>query len=135
MPGPHFLAPALGGDGHFSLHVVGSSRTLATRAELAANSAGRRSGLLGRDELPPGHALVIAPTQGIHTFGMRFAIDVVSVSRAGIVVGIRRRVPRRRVVLSWRAFAMIELPAGGAEAAGVVVGDRLVVHSPSIRAS
>ena len=135
MRGPHFLAQALDNPGGFSLCVVGSSRTLATYAELAANSAARRRGLLGRDELPAGHALILAPTQGIHTFGMRFAIDVVSVSRMGVVVDIRRRVPRRRVVISWRAFAMIELPAGAAESVGIAVGDRLAVHSPSIRVS
>jgi uncharacterized membrane protein (UPF0127 family) len=135
MSGPHFLAPALGGDGRFGLRLAGSARDVATHVELAASSASRRRGLAGRGDLAPGHALVIAPTQGIHTFGMRFAIDVVSVSRDGTVVGIRRRVPGRRIVLSWRAFAMVELPAGAAETAGIVLGDRLVVHAEPIVAS
>ena len=95
--------------------------------EVASDSASRRKGLLGRDSLAPGHALAIAPCQGVHTFGMRFAIDVVAVTREGIVIKIRSGVPPRRVVLALRAFAIIELQSGAAAAADLQVGDRLLV--------
>jgi uncharacterized membrane protein (UPF0127 family) len=81
--------------------------------------------LLGQDRLPDGQALVIAPTQGIHTFGMRFDIDVVGISRDGTVVSIRTAVPPRRVVFSWRAFAIVELAAGAAATAELVIGDKV----------
>ena len=54
---------------------------------------------------------MIAPTQGVHTFGMRFALDIVGVNRAGEVVSLRAGVPRRRLVFSWRAFAIVEMEA------------------------
>jgi uncharacterized protein len=125
MTRPHFLAAAAGKPGRWGLRIVRSGNWLATDAELAGSSQSRRRGLLGADALAPGQALVIAPTQGVHTFGMRFAIDVVGVNRAGEVVSLRRGVPRRRIVLSWRAFAIVEAEAGRAESVDLRVGDQI----------
>jgi uncharacterized membrane protein (UPF0127 family) len=127
MKRPHFLAAAAGASEAFGLRIVRSGEWLATHAQLAGSSSSRRRGLLGATGLPPGHALVIAPTQGVHTFGMRFAIDVVGVNRDGEVVSLRPKVPRRRLVFSWRAFAIVEAEAGRAEALGLRVGDQLDV--------
>jgi len=127
MSRAHFLDPALKVSGTSGLRIGRSGTWLATAAEIAGSSSSRRKGLLDHDTLPAGHALVIAPTQGVHTFGMRFAIDVVGVGRDGTVVSIRRAVPQRRIVFSWRAFAIVELAAGATDQAGLVVGDRLEV--------
>lgn len=99
---------------------------LATAVEVAGHSASRRRGLLGRDRLEAGAALVIAPCQGVHTFGMKFVIDIVAVNRDGVVIKIRSRVAPRRIVLAWRAFAIIEIPAGHCESSGLRGGDRLI---------
>ncbi|MEO7156354.1 MAG: DUF192 domain-containing protein [Vicinamibacterales bacterium] len=104
-----------------------SGTVLATYLEVAGDSASRRKGLLGRDSLVPGRAVLIAPSQGVHTFGMRFAIDIVGVARDGTVIKIRSRVPRRRIVLALKAFAIVELPSGAADASNLKVGDRLLV--------
>jgi uncharacterized membrane protein (UPF0127 family) len=125
MSRSHFLEPALAAGGGWGLRIVHSGTWLARFAELAGTSASRRAGLVGREALPPGHALVIAPTQGIHTFGMRFSLDIVGVARDGTVVKIKENVPGRRVVLALRAFAIVELAAGAAQAAGLRAGDRL----------
>ena len=50
--------------------------TLAEYVRLADTPRSRRVGLLKRDKLDPGEGLWIYPTQAIHTFGMRFSIDV-----------------------------------------------------------
>jgi len=123
----HFLAAVAGGAGRFALRLTRTSALLASSAELAGDSRTRRRGLLGRDGFEPGEALVIAPTQGIHTFGMHFAIDIVFVDRRGRVVAIACAVPPRRCRFSWRAFAAVELPAGSCGAAELVVGDELEV--------
>lgn len=104
---------------------------LVDHLEVAGDSASRRKGLLGRDRLDAGCAVAIAPCQGVHTFGMRFAIDVVAVTREGVVVKIRSNVPRGRIVLALRAFAIIELQSGAARAANLQVGDRLLVATPA----
>jgi uncharacterized protein len=121
----HFLAPVLRTTGPWSLGVAGRATTLATRPELAGTSSSRTRGLLGRDGLEDGEALIIAPCQGVHTFGMRFSLDLVGVARDGRVVKIKPDVPRGRVMFSLKSFAIVELPAGTCAAIGLALGDRL----------
>jgi uncharacterized protein len=128
----HFLTPMLAasaGDGsRLTLWNERSGRPLATHLEGAFDSASRRRGLLGRDGLAEGSALIIAPCQAVHTFRMRFPIDVVFADREGRAVRVRSHVGAGRLVFgAWRAFAVIELPAGAARHADVQAGDRLVV--------
>ena len=85
---------------------------VAAALEPAFDSASRKRGLLGRDGLPPGHAMVIAPCNVVHTFFMRFAIDVLIVTRRGLVVKAAAAVPARRLVGAWGGFAVFELAAG-----------------------
>lgn len=113
----------------YRLIIERTAHTLVDRLELADDSASRRKGLLGRDALDPALAFVIAPSQGVHTFGMRFPIDIVGVARDGRVVKIRSRVPPRRLVFAWTAFAILELAAGVAQNAGLQVGDRLTAKA------
>jgi uncharacterized protein len=61
---------------------------------------------------PPGHALLIPRCRCVHTFGMRFALDLVWFGRDGRVVAIDRRVPPNRVVARRGAWAVLEAPAG-----------------------
>ena len=91
----------------------------------AFDSKSRRTGLLGRDSLAEGSALIIAPSQAIHTFSMRFAIDVAFVSKDGRVLKVRQAVPPRRIAVALRAFAVIELPAGALERSDTKPGDQL----------
>jgi uncharacterized protein len=130
VPSLHFLEPLLKGDTPrlaLSIDRPTGATALATTVEAAVDSASRKRGLLGRDALAPGAALVIAPSNGIHTFFMRFAIDVVFVARDGRVVKIARAVKPWRASLALRAFAVVELAAGAADRAGLRVGDRLCV--------
>ena len=121
----HFLAGHLRGSTCTSLAIERTGEPLATSVEIAGDSQSRKKGLLGRDSLAPGHAFVIAPCQGVHTFGMRFAIDVIAVTREGTVVKMRANVRRNRVVLALSAFAIIELRADSLRACDLRVGDQL----------
>jgi uncharacterized protein len=58
---------------------------------------------------------------------MRFAIDLVFVSRDGSVLKVHERVQPRRLSFCWRAFGVVELAAGRAGATGVRVGERVKV--------
>jgi uncharacterized membrane protein (UPF0127 family) len=104
-----------------------SKHALATTVELARTSETRRRGLLGRDSLAPSTALVIAPCSAIHTFFMRFAIDVVFIDRQGRVLKIVRRLRPWRVAASLRAYATIEMAAGSAALDGLSIGDSLAL--------
>jgi uncharacterized membrane protein (UPF0127 family) len=65
----------------------------------------------------------------VHTFFMRFPIDLLFVARNGEVLKVRTRVPSRRIVGSLKAFAVIELTAGVLEESGTRVGDRVILVS------
>jgi hypothetical protein len=68
--------------------------------------------LLRHDALAEGSALIIAPTSAIHTFFMRFPIDVAFVARTGRILKVRRDLPPWRIAAAWRGYAVVELPAG-----------------------
>lgn len=107
--------------------IARSRAWLVERLEAAFDSTARKRGLLGRDRLEDGAGLVIAPSGAVHTFGMRFPLDIVAVDRGGLVLKMRRAVPPRRIVAAWSAFALIEIPAGTCARLGMVEGDRLIV--------
>jgi uncharacterized membrane protein (UPF0127 family) len=110
------------------LWVDGAEVPFATSVEIAFDSATRKKGLLGRDALPSGTALIIAPCSAVHTFAMRFPIDVIFAGRDGRIMKIRHAMPASRVSAAFRAFAAVELAAGAAREAGLRVGDRLVLR-------
>ena len=116
-------------DADLRLIIERTGQPLARRLEAAFDSASRRKGLLGRDCLEEGTALVIAPSNSVHTFFMRFPIDVVFAARDGRVLKIRAEMPARRLTGAVRALAAIELAGGAAASAGLRVGDRLQVWS------
>jgi uncharacterized membrane protein (UPF0127 family) len=101
------------------------TRPLARHLETAFDSASRKRGLLGRTHLEPESALIIAPCWSVHTFFMRFTIDVIFVARQGGIVALRPRVRPWRLAAGWGAYATIELPEGTIERAGVRAGDLL----------
>ena len=127
-----FLFPLLRSDGSsLTLTNTRQDRVVARTLLTAFDSKSRRKGLLGHDSLPEGSALIIAPSQAIHTFSMRFAIDVAFVSKDGRVLKVRHAVPPRRIAVALRAFAVIELPVGALDASDTKPGDRLQIEASS----
>jgi uncharacterized protein len=94
----------------------------------AFDSATRRRGLLGRDGMAAGEALIIAPTNAIHTFFMRFAIDVAFVARDGRVLKVRSRMRPWRMSAAFRAFGVVEMAAGSFASAATDSGDTLALE-------
>ena len=103
---------------------------LCERLERAESWRRRLVGLLGRDGLAKGDGLLLCPCNSVHTFFMRFAIDVAFLDASGVVVALNHRlVPWRATRIHLRARTTLELPAGALEADGVRVGDRLIEAS------
>jgi uncharacterized protein len=125
-----FLQPLLR-QGADRQHIINtrSGKVVADRLLTAFDSESRRRGLLAHGSLPHSTALIIAPTNAIHTFFMKFPIDIVFVSKAGRVLKIRSRVPAWRMTASLRAYAVLELAAGSLDGSDTKVGDELVVTS------
>ena len=106
-----------------------TSLILADHLIPAFDSAARRTGLLRHGGLPEGSAMIIAPSNAIHTFFMKFPIDVLFVGRDGRVRKVRAAVRPWRMSAALRAYAVIELPAGALHRTNTVVGDTLVIRS------
>jgi uncharacterized membrane protein (UPF0127 family) len=82
-------------------------------------------GLLGRSALEPGEGLLIRPTNSVHMFFMRFAIDVVFVDRDLVVKKVVEQLRPWRMAGCRGARAAVELPAGEAARRGITVGEQL----------
>lgn len=91
--------------------------TLAGGVTLVDASTGkaRRSGLSRLDSIPDDHALRIR-TVSVHTFGMRFALDLIWLDKHGSVVRVDRDVPPKRARMCPRARSVVETVAGHADA-------------------
>ncbi len=86
---------------------------------VAVGFRARLLGLAGLSREQAGGGLLIPHCSSVHTFGMRFALDLVFLDDQGRPLSIHRGVPPRRIVWSHGATAVLELPAGeGGELAG-----------------
>jgi len=93
--------------------------------DMADSSAKRRTGLLKHERLPPGEGLWIVPCESVHTFFMKFAIDLVYLDRQKKVRKVRSAVPPWRASVCLSAHSILELPAGTIVQSGTAVGDEL----------
>jgi uncharacterized membrane protein (UPF0127 family) len=97
------------------------------RCTLADSPLTRLRGLLGRDGLGQGEGLLLRPASSVHTFFMRFPIDVVFLDRALVVLGITDDVDPWHAASRRGAKAVLELPAGESARRGLTVGDQLTL--------
>jgi hypothetical protein len=95
------------------------------RCRVAETPFTRLAGLLGRRELPVGDGLLLRPAPSIHTFFMRFAIDVVYLDYDLTVLGVAPNVKPWRFAGRYGTRAILELPAGEWERHGIEPGERL----------
>ena len=98
---------------------------LATCAEVASSSAARQKGLLGRTGLPEGGGLWIVPCESVHTFFMKFSIDLVYIDRKKTVKKVRSNVRPWRLSACLTAHSIIELPSGVIARSQTAPGDTL----------
>ncbi len=102
---------------------------LASEAEVADTSAKRRVGLLRHERLDAGQGLWIVPCESVHTFFMRFPIDLVYLTRDHRVRKTCSRVGPWRISACLPAHSVLELPAGTVEATGTRKGDQLSIET------
>jgi uncharacterized membrane protein (UPF0127 family) len=92
-------------------------------AEVLDGLAGRTRGLLGQTGYEG--AMVLPRTRSVHTFGMKFAIDVAFCDKEMVVIAVTRVRPWRMTVPRRGGRSVIEAEAGAFERWGLKVGDRL----------
>ena len=113
-------------------HLLNRSKqtVLASEVELADTSWSRMKGLLGQtsEDFPAGKGLWIAPSQGVHTIGMKMPIDVVYLDSGYRVVHVHHALPPFRIAaLKFKARSVIELPAGTLAQTETSIGDVLEI--------
>ena len=101
-----------------------ASTIVARRVAWSGTSAERRRGLLGMQTLEADEGMYIAPTQWIHTFGMKFSIDIAFLAKDGKVVTVHHSLkPNRLSKISFRAEGALELAGGRLRATNTEIGD------------
>lgn len=101
---------------------------VADKAELAGSLIARLVGLIGRRDFPKGSAMIIPGCRQVHTFLMRFPIDVLFIDERDKVVYIAANIKSCRITrFCISASRIIELPAGTITACGIMVGDILSI--------
>ncbi len=96
--------------------------------DVADNSAKRRTGLLKHERLAAGEGLWIVPCESVHTFFMKFPIDLVYLGKDRKVRKVRHAMKPWRLSACLTAHSILELPAGAAEKTGTRAGDELAVE-------
>ena len=108
-----------------------TKNTLIAQEARVASSLGRRmKGLLGRSGLSVNEALILKPCSSIHTFFMRFPIDVLFLDQnMRIIRLIQPMLPNRLGPAVWGAKMVIELPAGKLAQTQTQAGDMLEIKN------
>lgn len=112
--------------------IVNRSRNtvVGERIEVADTFLSRLVGLLGRSRLLPGYGLLIRPSSGVHTFGMRFPIDVVALDRQLRVLAVWQNLrPWRTTAVKWKTHCVLELAGGHLKTCPIEAGDQLEIAS------
>ena len=106
-----------------------TGKELATNVKVADNLFTRMKGLLGRKELPQGEALWIKPCFSVHTFFMKFPIDVIFLNKTNqVIAAVSNLTPHRMTRLYPQSFSVLELPIGTIDAADTVIGDKIEIE-------
>jgi uncharacterized membrane protein (UPF0127 family) len=98
---------------------------------VAETTAERMRGLLAHSGLPAGQAMFLCPCTSIHTFFMRFSIDIIFVSTDLRVTRIVTDVTPFRVVFGGAgASGVLEFATGCLPSRGLEIGDQLTLLDP-----
>jgi uncharacterized membrane protein (UPF0127 family) len=98
------------------------------RLHCTESAAERMRGLLGRSQLEEDEILQIKPCNSVHTFGMRYAIDVVFADRRGRITKIAHQMQPRRLSMSLSASQVFELSSGMARRLGLAAGQSVLME-------
>jgi uncharacterized membrane protein (UPF0127 family) len=105
-----------------------SGLLLGHRIDRAETFIQRFKGLMLMKQLPIGHGLYIRPCKTVHTFFMKFEIDVLHLDEDGRIVGMEQSLKPGTIGAAIPATkSVLELPAGTLEQAGICMGQTVVM--------
>ena len=106
---------------------ISKGTVLALRETKADNFFARAMGLMGRSNFSAQEAMVIVPCRSVHTFFMRFPIDIIFLDKDNRIIEIIESMkPFRLSRINYRAYSVVELAAGTIHATQTTAGDSLL---------
>ena len=115
-------------DNSFVARDLQTGAIVAERVSVASKRIDRAVGLLGRSHLDAGEALWITPCRGVHTWFMRFPIDVLAMDANGVVVDVVSAMgPWRMRLPKPGSESVLELAAGALDKMQLKIGDRIKI--------
>jgi uncharacterized membrane protein (UPF0127 family) len=109
---------------YYQAENVTTGRVIATRVKIAQDFRSRSVGLLNRTSFSEDEGLLIKPCNSIHTFFMKFPIDVLFLDKYGkIVRTVEGLVPWRFAGSLGSAYMVLELATGKIEKQGIKTGE------------
>jgi len=109
---------------------VDTGAVVASLVAVADTRGTRAVGLLNRTGLEPGEGLWIVPSRGVHTWWMRFPIDILALDDRGVVIDSVANLKPWRIRLPRRGTAgVLELPVGTLSQSGTTIGHRITFES------
>ncbi len=115
-----------------TLYNVTRQTTLSDRCRFANTVFKRMIGLLNRSRLEEGEGLLINRCYGIHTFFMRFPIDILFLDQNYTVLRAVESLPPFRTSVVKKAVFVLELPAGIIKRTATQEGDQIQVRSTPV---
>lgn len=110
--------------------IIKNGKLITDNAEIADTFFSRFRGLMLRKSVEADYALHIIPCNQIHTFSMRFPIDVVYLSNDGTVIEIHENIrPNKICKTVKKAESVIELNASMSSKLGIFKGDVLEIRA------
>ena len=109
---------------------------LSTELQVAATHLSRLRGLMGTrsEKFRAGQGLWIVPSRGVHTFAMRFPIDVVYLDGQKVVIYMQPNLkPWRLAPVRLQAASVLELPGATLASTGTAVGDQIEIATGTPR--
>jgi len=112
----------------YTVKIGAGSVSAADSCRAAVSFFSRLKGLLGTDSIPAGSALIISPCTGVHTFFMRYPIDVMLVGNQKVIAIYNSLKPFRMTTVHPLAEFVVELPAGTLAIIGAKTGDLVAIE-------
>ena len=109
-------------------------RIIADRVHVADKLYSRLKGLIGTRGMQSGEAMVLIPCNSVHTWFMKYPIDVIITDREGMILRIREGLtPWKFGPWASKGRMAIELPQGTINRHKIQVGERLILSTKEIK--
>lgn len=115
---------------HIKLYNSTQNNLISDNVNVAENFFSRAIGLIEKKSFPDAQALVIKPCNSIHTFFMKFPIDVLFVNKNNKIISIYENVkPNRILPVHFNSKLVVELASGQIRVNNICLGDIIRIES------